>query len=105
MAIDPKLVIWLAATFMAVVSLARLMRNRQTSLLLKLRKYVDEQHEWSKKRAKASRLARKLAREKAESETKETRSLDDPGLDRFDRNSSGATTDGPPQELYAGKAA
>jgi len=98
MAVDPKLVLWLAATLLAVVCLTQLMRIRQASLLLKLRKYVDQQHEWSKKRAKASRLARRLAREKAENETKESRRLNDPIYDHYDAVTSSATTIDTPQE-------
>ncbi|MCA9157788.1 MAG: hypothetical protein KDA72_05645 [Planctomycetales bacterium] len=98
MAVDPKLVLWLAAACLAVICLAQLMRNRQASLLLKLRKYVDEQHEWSKKKAKASRLARRLAREKAENETKDARRPGDPSYDRYGTDSSSNTTIAPPQE-------
>lgn len=97
MTVDPKLVLWLAAAFMAVISLAQLMRNRQNGLSLKLRKYVGEQHQWSKKRAKAARLARTLAREKAESEANKTRTPDDPNLDRYDKYASSATAVGTPQ--------
>lgn len=98
MAVDPNLVLWLAAACLAVIGLAQLMRNRQASLLLKLRNYVDEQHEWSKKKAKASRLARRLAREKAENEAKESRRLNDPNYDRYDTVSASDTSVDPPQE-------
>ncbi len=78
MNIDPKITLWLAATVVAVVGLARLMRNRQVNLLLLLQRYVEEQRQWSRKRNKAARLARKLALNKAESESHRDRILDDP---------------------------
>ncbi|MCC7336904.1 MAG: hypothetical protein IT422_17580 [Pirellulaceae bacterium] len=98
MAVDPKLVLWMAAACLAVIGLAQLMRNRQARLLLMLRKYVDEQHEWSKKKAKASRLARRLAREKAENEAKESRRLNDPNYDRYDTVSASVTSDTPQEQ-------
>ncbi len=105
MALDPKLVVWLVATCMAAISLARLMRTRQNSLLLKLHQYVKEQREWSKKKAKAALLARKLAHEKAEYEAENSLNLDDPDYDRYDKYASSAAAVGTPQQQSAQKAA
>ncbi len=105
MAIDPKLVVWLVATFIAVVSLTQLMRKRQNSLLVKLQQYVEEQREWSKKRAKAARLARKLARDKAENEAQETPTGDNPDYNRYDKYSPSAAPEDAHQAQPAEKAA
>lgn len=56
---------------MAVVALAKLMRRRETRLVNALRQYVETQLEWSRKRAKAARLARQMAKQKSREEIAE----------------------------------
>ncbi len=68
---DPRLIAWLVAVSLAIVSLSSLMGGRQTKLMIALRSYVASQLEWSRKRDKAARLAQILAREKAEDEAKQ----------------------------------
>ncbi len=105
MAVDPKLVFWLVATFMAVTCLARLMRRRQNSLLHKLSLYVEEQREWSKKKSKAARLAQKLVREKSIHEAQEKAAVNGSDVDRYDKYSSSGAAIAPPREQPVQEAA
>ncbi len=83
---QPILIAWLLAAFLSITALAKLARGRQAKLVTALHGYVEEQLEWSRKRAKASRLARKLAQEKAEDEAEQTRLTENPNADpRFDK--------------------
>jgi hypothetical protein len=65
---DPKIAIWLASAALSVLALVKLMRRRQAKLINTLRTFVQNQVEWNAKRAKAARLARKLAKEKSREE-------------------------------------
>lgn len=68
---EPRLIAWFICVVFSVVSLVKLMRGRQTKLMLALRGYVEARLEWSRKKAKAARLAQKMAREKAAEEAKQ----------------------------------
>ena len=71
---EPKLIAWLICTMLSVVALAKLMRGRQTRLMLALRSYVEAQLNWSRKKAQTARLTKKVSQEKAieESQLKDT---------------------------------
>jgi hypothetical protein len=65
---DHKVVLWLASAALSVLALVKLMRGRQAKLINTLRAFVQNQMEWNTKRAKAARLARKLAKQKSREE-------------------------------------
>lgn len=71
---EPKLIAWLICTLLSVIALAKLMRGRQTKLMLALRSYVEAQLEWSRKKAQTARLTKKVSQKKAieESHLKDT---------------------------------
>ena len=68
---EPRLIAWLIGVVLSVIALVKLMRGRQAKLMFALRGYVEAQLEWSRKKAKAAHLAKKLAREKAAEEAKQ----------------------------------
>ncbi len=61
-------IIWLAGAACAMVFLVKMMRNRQVALNQLIRQSVDEKLGWIRKKAKATRLAQKTARQKAAQE-------------------------------------
>jgi len=80
---DPKVVIWMASAALSVLALVKLMRRRQAKLIKTLRVFVQNQIEWNAKRAKAARLARKLAKDKSREELP----LEQPAVSDFVHNS------------------
>lgn len=68
MALDPKLVVWLLFSLVAVLILSRMMDNRRAKLAQLLQAYVKARVQWTKKRAKAARLAQHVAGKKATEE-------------------------------------
>ena len=58
----------LLAGAVAAVFLLKMMRRRQAYLSDILKKYLDAQLDWARKRARAAAMARRAARQKAEDE-------------------------------------
>lgn len=71
---EPKFIIWLAGAVLGSLVLIKLMRARQAQLMRLLREYLQGKLAWAQKRAKAARMARDAAQEKARQE-KETLEL------------------------------
>ncbi len=63
-ALDSKTILWAACAALALYFLASLMRARQAKLMGVLRTYVEQQIQWARKRAKATRLAQAAAHQK-----------------------------------------
>ncbi len=61
-------IIWLAGAAVAATFLLKMMRDRQVALNQLIRKSMEEKLRWSRKRAKAAKLARRTARTKAAEE-------------------------------------
>lgn len=60
----PTAIIWLAFSTLACVMLFSLVRRQQAQLHILLENYIEEQKEWAKKKAKATRMARRAAKHK-----------------------------------------
>ncbi len=69
--LDPNLVVWLGSSLLAILILARMMDSRRAKLARLLQTYVEKRQQWARKRAKATRLTRHLARSKAAEEAAE----------------------------------
>ncbi len=63
---------FLLANLLAMVFLAKMMRGRQAQLVTLLREYSEKQIEWSRKKARAAKLARETAAAKAAEEARAT---------------------------------
>ena len=69
MTLDPKLVIWLLFSLSSLIILARMMDKRRAKLAQLLHSYVEARVQWTRKRAKATRLTQEVARRKGAEET------------------------------------
>jgi hypothetical protein len=74
---DTEKTIWLGAAALATLMLAQLMRHRQVQLMLLLQAYVEKKLEWSRKRARAAKMAQAAAMEKARTEAQHAALLTD----------------------------
>lgn len=69
MTLDPKLVIWLTGSLLALLILARMMDKRRAKLTQMLQVYIESRLQWAKKHAAATRLAQEITRKKAAQES------------------------------------
>lgn len=77
---EPRFIAWIAAGLLAVATLVQLMQARQGQLKGVLEAYMQSQLVWSRKRAKAARLAQKMARAKGDEEAGQPPLQDSPQL-------------------------
>ncbi len=82
MSLPPHTIAWFLAAALSILALAKLMRRRQAALVAVLKVCVDNQLEWSQKKAKAAKLARRTARHKATEEAGESYDSAPPKSDR-----------------------
>lgn len=85
----PTTIILAVAGFLAVTTLFKLMDRRRMQLTELLREYAKARMEWSRKRARAAKMARQVAKQNKNKQDQE------PDLHSEDSGSQGKTKNSP----------